>query len=44
VGDFVESGRPGWQVKAGDWVTVIVKADDPRPTAVRIYVWEPTQS
>jgi hypothetical protein len=44
VGDFVESGRPGWQVKAGDWVTVIVKADDPRPTAVRIYVWEPTES
>lgn len=41
VGDF--SVLPGWQVKPGDWVTVIVKADDKRPTAVRIYVWEPTE-
>ncbi len=43
VGDFIESVLPGWQVKPGDWVTVIVKADDKRPTAVRIYVWEPTE-
>ena len=43
IGDFVESVLPGWRVKAGDWVTVIVKAGDTRPTAVRIYVWEPTE-
>jgi hypothetical protein len=42
VGDFVESVLPGWQVKPGDWVTVIAKPDDKRPTAVRIHVWEPT--
>ena len=28
VGDFVESVLPGWQVKPGDWVTVIVKPGD----------------
>jgi hypothetical protein len=43
VGDFVESVLPGWQVKPGDWVTVTVKADDKRPTAVRIDVWEPSE-
>jgi hypothetical protein len=42
-GDFVESALPGWQVKPGDWVTVTVKADDKRPTAVRIDVWEPSE-
>jgi hypothetical protein len=42
VGDFIESRLPGWQVKPGDWVTVIMTADGKRPTAVRIYVWEPT--
>lgn len=42
VGDFIERGLPGWQVKPGDWVTAIVRTDDTRPTAVRIYVWEPT--
>ncbi len=42
VRDFVESVLPGWQVKPGDWVTVIVKPGDKRPTAVRIHVWEPT--
>ena len=44
VGDFIESRLPGWQVKPGDWVTVIVTADGKRPMAVRIYVWEPTGS
>lgn len=43
TGDFVESALPGWQVKPGDWVTVTVKADDKRPTAVRIDVWEPSE-
>ena len=43
VGDFVESVLPGWQVKPGDWVTVIVKGGDKRPTAGRISVWEPTE-
>lgn len=43
VGDFVESALPGWQVKPGDWVTVTVKTDDKRPTAVRIDVWAPSE-
>jgi hypothetical protein len=43
VGDFVESALPGWQVKPGDWVTVTVKTDDKRPTAVRVDVWEPSE-
>jgi hypothetical protein len=43
VGDFVERALPGWHVKPGDWVTVIVKTGDKRPTAVRISVWEPTE-
>jgi len=43
VGDFVESGLPGWQVKPGDWITAIVKADGKRATAIRIYVWEPSE-
>jgi hypothetical protein len=44
VGDFVESGLPAWQVKPGDWVTAITMAGDKRPTAIRIYVWEPTEA
>jgi hypothetical protein len=44
VGDFVESGLPGWQVKPGDWVTLIMKPGDGRPTATRIYVWEPAEA
>jgi hypothetical protein len=44
VGDFVESGLPGWQVKPGDWVTLIMKPGDKRPTAIRVYVWEPTEA
>ena len=43
VGDFVESALPGWQVKPGDWVTVTVKTDDKRPTAVRIDVSDPRE-
>ena len=43
VGDFVESALPGWQVKPGDWVTVTVKADDKRPIAIRVDVWEPSE-
>ncbi len=43
VGDFVESALPGWQVKPGDWVTVTVKTDDKRPTAVRIDVSDPSE-
>jgi len=43
VGDFVESVLPGGQVKPGDWITVVVKADARRPTAIRIYIWEPTE-
>jgi hypothetical protein len=43
VGDFVESVLPGWHVKPGDWVTVLVTAGGTRPTAVRIYVWEPPE-
>jgi len=43
VGDFVESVLPGWRVKPGDWVTVIVTAGDKQPTAVQISVWEPTE-
>jgi hypothetical protein len=43
IGDFVESALPEWQVQPGDWVTVLVKGDDGRPTAVRITVWEATE-
>ena len=43
VGDFVESVLPGWHVKPGDWVTVIVTAGDKPPTAIRISIWEPTE-
>ena len=43
AGDFVESVLPGWQVKPGDWVTVTVKTDDKRPSAVRVAVWEPSE-
>ena len=43
VGDFVESVLPGGRVKPGDWVTVVVKADARRPTAIRIYIWEPAE-
>jgi hypothetical protein len=43
VGDFVESALPAWQVKPGDWVTVTVKTDDKRPTAVRIDVSDPSE-
>ena len=35
-----ERALPGWQVKPGDWVTVTVKPDGKRLTAVRIDVWE----
>ena len=43
MGDFVESALAAWQVKPGDWVTVTAKPGGPRPTAIRIYVWEPTE-
>jgi hypothetical protein len=43
VGDFVESALPGRQVKQGDWVTVTIKAEDKRPTAVRVDVWAPSE-
>jgi hypothetical protein len=42
VGDFIESGLSAWQVRPGDWVTVIVTADERPPRATRIYVWDPT--
>ena len=44
VGDFVESVLPERQVKPGDWITVIVKTGDKRPAAVRIFLWQPTES
>ncbi len=40
-GDFVESAFPEWQVKPGDWVTVAVKPDGTRMTAIRIDVADP---
>jgi hypothetical protein len=40
-GDFVESALPEWQVKPGDWVTVVVKPDGTRMTAIRIDVADP---
>jgi hypothetical protein len=43
VGDFVESALPERQVKPGEWVTVTVKTEDKRPTAVRVDVWEPSE-
>jgi hypothetical protein len=43
VGDFVETGLPAWQVKPGEWVTAITTAGDKKPTAIRIYVWEPSE-
>jgi hypothetical protein len=43
VGDFVESVLPGWHVKPGDWVTVIVTTGDRPPTAIRVSIWEPTE-
>jgi hypothetical protein len=41
MGDYVESALPAWQVKPGDWVTVILEPDGGRPTASRIDVVEP---
>lgn len=41
TGDFVESALPEWQVKPGDWVTVTVKRDGTRMTAIRIDVADP---
>lgn len=38
-----ESVLPGWHVKPGDCVTVIVTAGDKPPTAIRISIWEPTE-
>jgi hypothetical protein len=38
AGDYVESALPEWQVKPGDWVTVVLKPDAGRPTASRIDV------
>lgn len=43
VGDFVESALAAWQVKPGNGVTVTVKTNGKRPTAVRIDVWEPSE-
>lgn len=40
-GDFVESALPEWQVRPGDWVTVVVKPDGTRMTAIRIDVADP---
>jgi hypothetical protein len=40
-GDFVESVLPEWQVKPGDWVTVVLKPDGTRMTAIRIDVADP---
>ena len=42
-GDFVESALPEWQVKPGDWVTVAVKPDGTRMTAIRIDVADPSE-
>lgn len=44
VGDFVESRLAERQVSPGDWVTVTVTAEDERPTAVRVDVWQPSAS
>lgn len=38
TGDYVESALPAWQVKPGDWVTVILEPGAGRPTARRIDV------
>lgn len=43
VGDFVESELAGRQVSPGDWVTVTLAAEDKRPTAVRVDVWQPSE-
>jgi hypothetical protein len=43
IGDFVESVLPGQQVEPGDWVTVTLKTEDERPTAVRVDVWVPSE-
>jgi hypothetical protein len=43
MGDYVESALPEWQVKPGDWVTVILEPDGGRPTASRIDVVEPVE-
>ena len=43
VGDFVESELTERQVNPGDWVTVTLAAEDRRPTAVRIDVWQPSK-
>lgn len=43
VGDFVETGLPAWQVKAGEWITAITTPGDKKPTAIRIYVWGPSE-
>jgi hypothetical protein len=44
IGDFVESELAARQVSPGDWVTVTLGAEDRRPTAVRIDVWQPRKS
>ena len=38
MGDFVESAPAEWQMKPGDWVTVTLAPDAPRPTAIRVTV------
>jgi hypothetical protein len=43
-GDFVETRLPAWQVKTGDFVTVVAQAEGQRLTAVKITVVEPGES
>jgi hypothetical protein len=40
-GDFAEAPLPAWQVKPGDFVTVMTRDEDRPPTAVKITVIEP---
>ena len=44
VGGFVESKLADRQVSPGDWVTVTLTAEDGRPTAARVDVWQPRES
>ena len=44
MGGFVESKLAERQVSPGDWVTVTLTAEDGRPTAARVDVWQPRES
>lgn len=43
VGDFVEVGLGAWEIKKGDFVTVQVRQEGPRVTALKVEVPVPVE-